>query len=57
MREGDHSQVQYIPLQPDMSAEIPFTIGDGVDEITLVVAGTTRFTRQLAPYYFSVTQP
>jgi immune inhibitor A len=55
--EGNGTQVQYITLQPDMSVDIPFTLGDGLDGITLVVAGTTRFTRQLAPYRISVIQP
>jgi hypothetical protein len=40
-----------------MSADIPFNIGDGVDRVILVVAGTTRLTRQLARYEFSVSQP
>ncbi len=52
---GDTTTVQYITLNPDVSADIPFTIGKGVDNVVLVVTGTTRFTRQLAPYRFSVT--
>jgi hypothetical protein len=55
--EGDQTQVQNLTLEPDMSADISFTIGEGVDNVTLVVAATTRFTRQLAPYRFSITQP
>ena len=54
---GDTTSVQDITLNPDISADIPFTIGDGVDNIVLVVSGTTRYTRQLAPYRFSVSQP
>ncbi|HSB67080.1 MAG TPA: hypothetical protein VLD65_10905 [Anaerolineales bacterium] len=51
---GDTTTVQYIPLDPDVIADIPFTIGKGVDTIVLVVSGTTRFTRQVAPYRFTV---
>ena len=54
---GDTTTVQYITLNPDITADIPFTIGKGVDTVVLVVTGTTRFTRQLAPYRFSVTRP
>ncbi len=54
---GDTTNVQYITLNPDVSADIPFTIGKGVDSVVLVVSGTTRFTRQLAPYRFTVTAP
>ncbi len=54
---GDNTTVQPITLNSDISADIPFTIGDGVDSVVLVVSGTTRFTRQLAPYRFTVTQP
>ncbi len=54
---GDTTTVQYITLNPDVSADIPFTLGEGKDSIVLVVSGITRFTRQLAPYRFSVTQP
>jgi immune inhibitor A len=54
---GDTTSVQNITLQPDITADIPFTIGNGVDDVVLVVSGTTRFTRQLAPYRYSVTNP
>jgi hypothetical protein len=54
---GDTTSVQNITLNPDVTADIPFTIGDGVDNVVLVVSGTTRFTRQLAPYRFSVSKP
>jgi hypothetical protein len=51
---GDTTTVRNISLQPDISADIPFTIGDGVDNVVLVISGTTRFTRQVAPYRYSV---
>jgi immune inhibitor A len=55
--QGDNTTVQYITLNPDITADVPFTIGNGVDNVVLVVSGTTQFTRQLAPYRFSVSQP
>jgi immune inhibitor A len=54
---GDTTTVQNITLQPNITADIPFTIGSGIDNVVLVVSGTTRFTRQLAPYRYSVTKP
>jgi hypothetical protein len=52
-----NTTVQYIPLTPEVTADIPFTVGGDVREVVLVVTGTTRFTRQTAPYRFWVTQP
>jgi immune inhibitor A len=54
---GDDTNVQYININPDITADIPFTIGSGVDDVVLVVSGTTRFTRQVAPYRISISQP
>ncbi|PWB50277.1 MAG: hypothetical protein C3F13_17590 [Anaerolineales bacterium] len=54
---GHTATVKNIPLQPDITANIPFTIGGDVDHIVLVVSGTTRFTRQSAPYRYTITQP
>jgi immune inhibitor A len=54
---GKQTTVQDITLNPNISADIPFTIGDGVDNVVLVVSGVTRYTRQLAPYRYSVTTP
>ena len=43
------------PVAADQSADIPLTIGqNGVQDVVLVVTGTTRFTRELAPYQFSI---
>ncbi len=47
---GDTVTVQYLTLDADNSLEIPFTIGGDVEEVVLVVIGTTRFTRQPAAY-------
>ncbi len=47
--------VQIIPVAADQSADIPLTIGqNGIQDVVLVVTGTTRFTRELAPYQFSI---
>lgn len=54
---GDTITVQNISLDSNVTADIPFTIGDGVNNVVLVVSGTTRYTRQLARYNYSVTSP
>jgi immune inhibitor A len=47
--------VEIIPVAADQSADIPLTIGqNGVKDVVLVVTGTTRFTRSVAPYQFSI---
>jgi hypothetical protein len=53
---GDHTTVEYITLTPDNTAEIPLSLGGDVDEVILVVAGTTRYTRQPAAYRFEFMQ-
>ena len=47
---GDLTQIEYITLGEDNFVEIPIQIGDEVDEVVLAVTGTTRYTRQKAPY-------
>jgi immune inhibitor A len=49
---GRETSVEYISLAADNSAEIPLSIGDDVEEVVLVVAGTTRYTRQPTAYRF-----
>ena len=46
---GADTTVQSIPVRADQSAEINLSLGAG-DRAVLVVAGTTRFTRELASY-------
>jgi len=47
--------VQIVPISLDQSADIPLQIGqDGVQDVVLVVTGTARFTRVVAPYQFSI---
>jgi hypothetical protein len=52
--EGKDSRVEYLELDADNTLEIDIRIGGDVDAVTLVVVGTTRYTRQLAPYQFEV---
>jgi hypothetical protein len=49
---GSETTVDYITLTPDNVAQIPVSIGGDVDEVVLVVTGTTRYTRQPAAYRF-----
>ncbi len=51
---GSATTVEFITLSPDNVANIPLTIGSGVDEVVLVVSGATRFTRQTATYQFEI---
>jgi hypothetical protein len=45
--------VQAIELNPDQTAEIPLSLKDG-EEATLIVSGTTRYTRKSAIYQFEI---
>ena len=51
---GDETNVEYIQLTAENTAEIPISIGGDVDEVILVVTGTTRYTRQTAPYRYEI---
>ena len=50
--KGSETRVEYISLTADNTAEIPISIGGDIDEVILVVTGTTRYTRQPAAYRF-----
>jgi len=50
--KGADSSVEYVTLRADNTAEIPISIGGDVEEVVLVVTGTTRYTRQPAAYRF-----
>jgi immune inhibitor A len=52
--KGEAIEVIYLALEPDNSLEVPVSIGDEVEEVILVVTGTTRFTRQKAGYRFEI---
>jgi hypothetical protein len=47
---GDTTEVSYIPLESNMTAEIPLQMIGEIDEAVLVVTGKTRYTRQKAAY-------
>ncbi|MEN6393096.1 MAG: hypothetical protein ABFD53_04760 [Anaerolineaceae bacterium] len=48
--QGKTTEVNYIPLSADNVAEIPLSIDGEIEEVTLLVTGTSRYTRQLAGY-------
>ncbi len=48
------TQVQVIPLQADQTAELSLEIGNGVSEVTLLVSGSTRFTRIATDYRLEI---
>jgi hypothetical protein len=50
--DGDETTVQIIDVPADNVVDIPLDFSN-VDNYTLVVTGTTRFTRQTAAYRFS----
>lgn len=50
------TEVLYIPLEQDMTTEIPLNIEGKIDEAVLVVTGKTRYTRQKAVYKIRVLE-
>lgn len=50
---GDETTVQIIEIPGNNLVDIPLDFGGDVDEVTVVVMGSTRFTRQTASYRFS----
>jgi hypothetical protein len=54
IEKGSTTRVSYVEVQGESQVEIPFQTGGQVDEIILVVAGTTRITRQAAQYQFEI---
>ena len=54
IKVGNDTTVEYVTLNPDISADIPISIGGDVDEVILVVTGTTQFTRLKAAYRYEV---
>ncbi|HUF38572.1 MAG TPA: hypothetical protein VMN57_08615 [Anaerolineales bacterium] len=43
-------RVDYLQPDGENRIEIPISIGEDIDEVILVISGTTRFTRQLTGY-------
>ncbi len=54
VQRGQLTLVEQIELAPDNTAVIPVSIGEEVNEVVLVVSGTTRFTRQPAAYRLAI---
>lgn len=54
IESGSNTRVTHFDYAGEDVLEIPFQIGDQVKEVTLVVSGITRVTRQEAPYSFRV---
>jgi hypothetical protein len=50
---ADGSSVKMIEVSADQLAEIPLSLKDG-EEATLIVTGTTRYTRKSATYQFEI---
>lgn len=53
---GNDTTVEIIEVPNTNVVEIPLDLGGDADEVTLVVMGSTRFTRQPAAYNFTFTQ-
>jgi immune inhibitor A len=51
---GDTTSVQTFSINSGDRLEVPLSLGGSIDQVTLVVSGTTRHTRQPAVYQFSV---
>ncbi|MEA3440740.1 MAG: immune inhibitor A, partial [Chloroflexota bacterium] len=54
IRRGGTTSVDHYTLDGDNALIIPLEIGGDVEEVVLVISGTTRFTRQKAAYRFSI---
>ena len=54
IKSGRQTEIEYITLGEDLTADIPINISGDVQEVILVVSGTTRFTRQTTAYRFSI---
>ena len=50
IKQGSTTTVETIDVKEDQTAEIPISIGSDVSSVTLVVSGTTRFTREEGSY-------
>lgn len=51
---GETIEVNHIPLENDVTAEIRLNLNQEVSKAVLVVSGTTRFTRQKAAYRIEI---
>lgn len=53
IESGGETTVQYVEVNADQTVDIPLTLEAG-DTITLIVTGTTRFTRATATYSIEI---
>jgi len=51
---GKTPGIQYLNLSEENTLRLPLQFGEGVEEQILVVTGTTRYTRQKAPYEYQI---
>ncbi len=54
IKQGSTTTVETIDVNTDQTAEIPISIGGDVNSVTLVVSGTTRFTREEGSYTITI---
>jgi hypothetical protein len=54
IEHGNQTTVSYITLDETLAADIPISIGGNVKSVTLVVTGTTPYTRQKAAYQYEI---
>jgi len=54
IKEGSTTTVEMIDVNDDQTAEVPISIGSDVNSVTLVVSGTTRFTREEGSYTIEI---
>jgi hypothetical protein len=52
--KGQQTVVEKFVLSNENAIDIPLQLTGDVDEVTLAVSGTTRFTRQKAPYQITI---
>jgi len=51
---GDEAEVQKLEFSPGSPVEITLSLDRQRSEVVLVISGVTRFTRQKAPYQFTI---
>ena len=56
IKEGKDTTVEKYEVQPGQNLSIPVQIGGNIQDVVLVVSGTTRFTRQPAYYQYMIGQ-
>jgi immune inhibitor A len=54
IKNGSVTNVERITLNDDQTYSLPIEIGNSVNDVVLVVSGSTRFTRQTASYRFKL---